>query len=565
MNNNLPPPSKPRSNQGQGGSSNSNLGDSTNLLSHQSQPPPPPLPPHSSSSTSSIQHNNAGSSQSSRSDGPKSSSSNPSTIQSSSSSSAMAAAKRSNFQFTYDADNFLLDLIFKYKDELFTRGNTIKTWELVLYEFNHQFKANIVQSRTINNRFKILRKNLENRLMNETALPLQDLNLNENEKLLINLNQFLSNKELSKTTTNPTIGPSSSNNQTTVGSSGGNKSNSTNKFFDTNLNNSNSNNTKDSSLNYKFQSLSNTSTSSFVPHSPQESLDIDPTSTTSPSFNIQLSPTLTAETPSQLVQQQQQQQIQQIQQLQQLQQIQQQQPSQQFPFQFLPPKADISFENQPPPPPPPQVTVAPPPAPQQQPPPPPPPPPPQQQQQQAALPQDPQESDELRFRKRIKSIPTTSSTAALNQDLLHQLLLAQNEYNLQINEIRKEIQDLKYEFDYKIKDISNKIDLNNENLHLRLNNYFELMMTRLDIETTNLQQPPPPPIPQRQQQSQQFQSSVSLSQISHQQQHQDQLDHFQRSLSHQHNSPILSQQSQSTSQNHSQHQSPEQQHRQQSS
>ncbi|KAL6452798.1 hypothetical protein SBY92_000139 [Candida maltosa Xu316] len=98
--------------------------------------------------------------------------------------------KRSNFQFTYDSENHLLQLIHEYKEDIFTRGNIIKTWEKVLQQFNEHHNTNIVQSRTINHRFQILKKNLENRLKHENQ-PLEQLSLNENEKLLVDIMDYL--------------------------------------------------------------------------------------------------------------------------------------------------------------------------------------------------------------------------------------------------------------------------------------------------------------------------------------------------------------------------------------
>lgn len=108
----------------------------------------------------------------------------------SSQSSISKQNKRSNFQFTYDSENYLLSLIQKYKEDIFTRGNRIKTWETVLSEFNDKYKAKIIQSRTINHRFQMLRKNLENKLMHENQ-PVQQLSLNENEKLLIDVMDYM--------------------------------------------------------------------------------------------------------------------------------------------------------------------------------------------------------------------------------------------------------------------------------------------------------------------------------------------------------------------------------------
>ena len=98
--------------------------------------------------------------------------------------------KRSNFQFTYDSETNLLLLIHRYREDIFTRGNIIKTWDKVLQEFNEQHNANIVQSRTINHRFQILKKNLENRLKHENQ-PLTQISLNENEKLLIDIIDYM--------------------------------------------------------------------------------------------------------------------------------------------------------------------------------------------------------------------------------------------------------------------------------------------------------------------------------------------------------------------------------------
>ncbi|ODV78579.1 uncharacterized protein CANTADRAFT_22556 [Suhomyces tanzawaensis NRRL Y-17324] len=109
-----------------------------------------------------------------------------------------STSKRNTFQFTYDSDNGLLELIFQHKHELFTRGNTIKTWETVLSEFNLRFDSNIVQTRTINNRFKVLRKNLEKKLLNDQSL-MMEIGLNENENLLLGLNEYLNAKKLSGT------------------------------------------------------------------------------------------------------------------------------------------------------------------------------------------------------------------------------------------------------------------------------------------------------------------------------------------------------------------------------
>ena len=123
--------------------------------------------------------------------------------------------KRSNFQFTYDSDNHLLDSIYRHRYELFTRGNTTKTWGAVLDEFNARFDSKIIQTRTINNRFKTLRRNLEKKLIREQN-PVSELNLNENENLLVNLNEYLNKKKkhsrVSKTPSADSISGSSAMN-----------------------------------------------------------------------------------------------------------------------------------------------------------------------------------------------------------------------------------------------------------------------------------------------------------------------------------------------------------------
>lgn len=107
-------------------------------------------------------------------------------------------SKRSNFQWTYDSDNYLLSLISNNQSEIFTRGNTCKTWELILNEFNEKYYSNILQTRTINNRFKSLMKDFKNRMQNQTFASNEDLNLifNENEKLLHRLQSFIDWKKL---------------------------------------------------------------------------------------------------------------------------------------------------------------------------------------------------------------------------------------------------------------------------------------------------------------------------------------------------------------------------------
>lgn len=112
------------------------------------------------------------------------------TLTSSSTTGSASFNKRSNFQFTYDSETHLLLLIHKYKEDIFTRGNIIKTWEKVLQEFNERCHSNIVQSRTINHRFQMLKKNLENRLKHDNQL-LDQVVLNENEKLLVDILEYM--------------------------------------------------------------------------------------------------------------------------------------------------------------------------------------------------------------------------------------------------------------------------------------------------------------------------------------------------------------------------------------
>ncbi|KAK6202322.1 uncharacterized protein RJT21DRAFT_1730 [Scheffersomyces amazonensis] len=398
-----------------------------------------------------------------------------------------STSKRSNFQFTYDADNFLLDLIFRYKHEIFTRGNTIKTWELVLSEFNRRFHSNIIQSRTINNRFKALRKNLENKLINE-PVPLSELNLNENEKLLVSLNEFLNIKEMLKQKATE------------------------NKFLDT----STITNANPPPGLPPVESSSNVNTS-FI--NSQDPMDIDATATsttTSPSF-IQLSPSLHAQ--QQLAHQQQQHLHQRLlignsysnptnpntstiqpvspntanlamsNALSQTQEHSHAQ-AQQFQFQFPPNPPvkveQVSYDN-------PMLhhtslgSVS---QLQQQ----------QQQQQQQQL-QKPQQlhspvqihppiptsqqqqhqPEDSPLHKRLKTV----AVAAPPNELINQLVVSQNEYISQVKDLRKELQEFRYEVDYKIKDIFNKIDTANDTLHLKINNCFEYLMAKKEGLATN--------------------------------------------------------------------------------
>lgn len=99
--------------------------------------------------------------------------------------------KKSKFVFTFDIDTVLLKLIVKYRQDIYSRGSTCKGWNLILDEFNSILNSSIVQSRTLNNRFKVLRKDLNLRISNDLVKP---AGLNENEKLLVFLNSFFSSK-----------------------------------------------------------------------------------------------------------------------------------------------------------------------------------------------------------------------------------------------------------------------------------------------------------------------------------------------------------------------------------
>lgn len=152
----------------------------------------------------------------------KNNKSNPESADEAPGSKSYRMVKRSNFQFTYDSDNHLLDSIYRHRYELFTRGNTTKTWGSVLDEFNARFDSKIIQTRTINNRFKTLRRNLEKKLIREQN-PVSELNLNENENLLVNLNEYLNKKKkpsrVSKTPSADSISGASAMNVTRESSS----------------------------------------------------------------------------------------------------------------------------------------------------------------------------------------------------------------------------------------------------------------------------------------------------------------------------------------------------------
>ncbi|CAH6719046.1 hypothetical protein CLIB1444_01S20230 [[Candida] jaroonii] len=99
--------------------------------------------------------------------------------------------KKSKFVFTFDIDTVLLKLIVKYRQDIYSRGSTCKGWNLILDEFNSILNSSIVQSRTLNNRFKVLRKDLNLRISNDLV---KSVGLNENEKILVFLNSFFSSK-----------------------------------------------------------------------------------------------------------------------------------------------------------------------------------------------------------------------------------------------------------------------------------------------------------------------------------------------------------------------------------
>lgn len=96
--------------------------------------------------------------------------------------------RRSNFQFTFEYDNHLLNLIDKFKSDIFTQGNKIRTWERVLLEFNELTNANIVQTRTINQRFQLLKRNFESRLKHDGN---NEDTFNENETILKRILEFM--------------------------------------------------------------------------------------------------------------------------------------------------------------------------------------------------------------------------------------------------------------------------------------------------------------------------------------------------------------------------------------
>ncbi|RLV91789.1 hypothetical protein JA1_003625 [Spathaspora sp. JA1] len=106
------------------------------------------------------------------------------------SNSSKSSSKRSTYTFTYDSDNYLLNLITKNKQEIFTRGNKIKTWDKILTEFNNKFNAGFIQSRTLSHRFDILVGNLEHKYIHVQSI-LEPRLFNENERVVIEIVQFM--------------------------------------------------------------------------------------------------------------------------------------------------------------------------------------------------------------------------------------------------------------------------------------------------------------------------------------------------------------------------------------
>ncbi|KAK6459246.1 uncharacterized protein RJT20DRAFT_132387 [Scheffersomyces xylosifermentans] len=415
--------------------------------------------------------------------------------------------KRSNFQFTYDADNYLLDLVFKYREDIFTRGNTIKTWERVLNKFNQRFQTTIVQSRTINNRFKILRKNLENKLLNEQH-PITELNLNENEKLLVNLNEFIRTRRVSIKMESDVS--SAAKKQKLEDSDNP-------LLADERVNSAFSSPTNtamqppDMNLSPKQKSAGGLASTGFI--QPPQSLKYNPSENARPLFS-------TNETHS----------VQDV-----------QRPLESHhtvsgpshynignPSEALPPNSTSLHQSQHVPqsgltgqsllvsPAPPPIILGQPQSQQQQ---------QQQQQVQSGLPRSssnsrlhniPQQypttplsmsymnirgmegisenvedlpkvaqsqTEDTQFRRRIRDIPKSLTDISNNQEIIEQLVISQNEYNLQINELRREIQEFKDEMDYKFKSVMNSLDHHTTGVSIKLSNLFELLMSRKDIDT----------------------------------------------------------------------------------
>ncbi|EGW31597.1 uncharacterized protein SPAPADRAFT_51591 [Spathaspora passalidarum NRRL Y-27907] len=106
------------------------------------------------------------------------------------STSSKSSSKKTNFQFTYDADNYLLDLIYRNREDIFTRGNKLRTWKHILTQFNSRFDSGIVQTRTISHRFQNLIANLEKKLIHVPSMLEPGL-LNENETILMEIVELM--------------------------------------------------------------------------------------------------------------------------------------------------------------------------------------------------------------------------------------------------------------------------------------------------------------------------------------------------------------------------------------
>ncbi|EDK44727.1 hypothetical protein LELG_02906 [Lodderomyces elongisporus NRRL YB-4239] len=106
-------------------------------------------------------------------------------------SAASTSSSRPHFQFTYESDTVLLDSILENLEGLFTRGSKLRTWETVLLHFNLAFGSNIVQSRTIKQRFQALKKSLETRFEQEERNSSESFVLNENETKMKEILDFL--------------------------------------------------------------------------------------------------------------------------------------------------------------------------------------------------------------------------------------------------------------------------------------------------------------------------------------------------------------------------------------
>lgn len=99
--------------------------------------------------------------------------------------------RKTKFKFSYEVDTVLLQLIYKHRQEIYHRGSTCKAWNQILDGFNRRVNGTIVQSRTLNNRFKALRKDINLRIKSRAIVGEE---LNENEKMLMYLNEYFSKK-----------------------------------------------------------------------------------------------------------------------------------------------------------------------------------------------------------------------------------------------------------------------------------------------------------------------------------------------------------------------------------